>query len=328
MISFPQPPLAIEAGDPRTDSKAFRRTLGQFATGVTVITTHSDGKPVGVTANSFSSLSLSPPLVVWSIARSSSNFQAFSRASHFAISILGEDQIEISQRFSRSGEDKFAGVSWRPGAGDAPLIDGAVATLECSAERSYDGGDHIILVGRVLHHARYDGAALLYAQGQYGIVDEHPAFKKQADVTAPVADNASIRDLPLTTQLYLAHHQSSLAFERHRREEGISLAQSRVLSALTREPWLSLQTIARRVYLTRQTVEDAVGELLLRGCLHADDTGKLGLTEKGVVLTQSIRRRLEQYEAEQFAGIPAEQLAVTRDVLTRFINGLMDHDDK
>ncbi|MGK9055041.1 flavin reductase [Xaviernesmea oryzae] len=315
----------IEGGEPSEDPKAFRRTLGQFATGVTVIATEHQGRPVGVTANSFSSLSLDPPLILWSIARTSRSFSAFSAASHFCVSILGEYQIDVSQKLSSSKEDKFCDVSWRSGIGGSPVIAGAIATLECSTFAVHDGGDHIILIGRVLQHRRYPGRALLYAQGQYGVADEHPALRAQATTDPKAAQPArSLRDLPLTTLLYLAHHNSSAAFERHRREENISLTQSRILSALTRHSSLSRQAIVRQVYMTPQTVDDALSELLQRKCLNRDDDDRFGLSEAGQMLAHSIRMRLQEYEREQFAGIPADKLDIARDVLARFIDGLAE----
>ena len=317
------PAEAIEHGDPAADPRAFRRALGQFATGVTVIATQADGKPVGVTANSFSSLSLDPPLVLWSIARTSRSFATFSGAAHFCVSILAADQIDVSQKLSGASEDKFADVSWRPGTGGAPVIDGAAATLECSTETIYEGGDHIILIGRVVRYARYPGDVLLYAQGQYGIVEEHPAFKlEQGETVARPAGAPAGMETPVSTLLYLAHHYSSAAFEKYRREEGISLAQSRVLNALTRESPLSIERLAAGIYLTERATEDAVNELLQRGRLLRDVTGKLSLTGKGVELAQTIRRKVDSYERELFAGIAPDKLRSTKEVLLKFIDRL------
>ena len=314
----------IEGGEPSEDPKAFRRTLGQFSTGVTVIATERDGQPVGVTANSFSSLSLDPPLILWSIARTSRSFTAFSEATHFCVSVLGEHQIDVSQKLSSSRDDKFSEVSWQSGIGGSPVITGAIATLECSTFAVQDGGDHIILIGKVLRHRRHGGKALLYAQGQYGIVDEHPAFKAQAsDATVPKTVR-SLRELPLTTLLYLAHHNSSAAFERHRREEGISLTQSRILSALTRQSPMSRQALTRQVYMTPRTLDDALGELLQRGCLEEVGEDQFSLSDAGQRLASSVRMRVQEYEREQLAGIPAERLEITRDVLARFIDGLAE----
>lgn len=316
-------PEILEQGDPAEDAKAFRRTLGQFATGVTAITTATPDGPVGVTANSFSSLSLDPPLVLWSIARTSRSFGAFSEAAHFAISILGENQIDVSQKLSSSSDDKFNGLEWSPGKGGSPVIAGALATVECATETVHDGGDHIILVGRVLRHQRFAGKPLLYAQGQYGVVDEHPAFRTSANAAAPVGDTGpALAEQPLTTLLYLAHHYSSAAFDQHRREENISLAQSRILSELRRRPHLSRTALIGRVYLTEEKVNEALERLAQRAHIETDAQGLVSLTESGHAVAASIRRRVTAYEAEQFAGIPEDKLAITRDVLIRFINGL------
>lgn len=314
---------AIEEGDPALDARAFRRTLGQFATGVTIIATEADGRPAGVTANSFSSLSLDPPLVLWSIARTSRSFTTFCAAKHFAVSILTAEQIDVSQKLSSASEEKFSDVAWRPGIGGAPLIEEAAATLECSTETIYEGGDHIILIGRVLRYARYPGDVLLYAQGQYGIVEEHPALKlKQGGAPSRTESKTVGVESPISTLLYLAHHYSSAAFEKYRREEGISLAQSRVLNALTRESPMSIDRIAQQIYLTERTAEDAVNELLIRGSLVRDVSGKLSMTARGTELARAIRRKVGEYETELFAGITQEKIRATREVLLQFIDRL------
>lgn len=314
---------AIEAGDPALDARAFRRCLGQFATGVTVITTACGDTEVGVTANSFSSLSLDPPLVLWSIARTSRSYAAFEKSKHFAINILSTDQIDISQRFSSSETDKFAGIDWEPGVTQSPVLSGAAAVLECSTETIYDGGDHIILIGRVLRYARFGGKVLLYAQGQYGIAEDHPDVKKdsRADTSAP-ARTFGKGELPISTLLYFAHHYSSAAFEKHRREEGISLAQSRVIAALNDTPGMTFEALVGKVYLSELATEDALSILIERACVIRDVAGKLRLTDAGRKLLDAIRTRVAAYEAEQFAGVSDADLAVTRQVLTTFVKRL------
>lgn len=314
---------AIEEGDPLLDARAFRRCLGQFATGVTIITAENDGIRVGVTANSFSSLSLDPPLVLWSIARTSRSFAAFERSTHFAVNILTSDQIEVSQRFSSAEADKFAGVDWRPGTHGAPVIDGAAAVFECSTEQIYDGGDHIILIGRVHNYARYTGKVLLYSQGQYGIAEDHPDLKKEPVTDArPAARTFADGELPLSTLLYFAHHYSSAAFERHRREEGISLAQSRVISAINDAGRPSFEDLVGKVYLSEMATEDAVADLIERSCLERDISGRLSLTEGGNRLLVAIRSRVAEYEAEQFSEASPHEIAITRKVLSNFIRKL------
>ncbi|NNU81288.1 flavin reductase family protein [Halovulum dunhuangense] len=148
------------------DQRALRDALGCFATGVTVVTTMTPEGPLGITANSFASVSLDPPLVLWSPARRSSRFPAFEAATHFAIHVLAEDQLALAQRFARAGRD-FAGLALAAGLGDAPLLDGCAARFECAHAAGHDAGDHLIVVGEVLRLIRSDRRPLLFHEGRY-----------------------------------------------------------------------------------------------------------------------------------------------------------------
>ncbi|MNQ13209.1 p-hydroxyphenylacetate 3-hydroxylase, reductase component [compost metagenome] len=133
------------------EAKELRLALGNFATGITIVTTQDDRQqPIGVTASSFNSVSLSPPLVLWSIAKSAYSYTSFAQAEHFAVHVLGADQAALSDRFARASTDKFAGLNAATGLGDVPLLHGCLARFECATEHRYDGGDHMIIVGRVL----------------------------------------------------------------------------------------------------------------------------------------------------------------------------------
>ena len=152
----------------RFDRRDLRQALGQFATGVTVVTARtSSGRSVGMTANSFTSLSLDPPLVLWSVARSAPSCADFVDASHFAINVLGADQQHTSRQFSTPQADKFDGVAWRPGVTGVPLIDGAVAAFECRAMDVHQGGDHLIIVGEVERYHWCDRDPLVFHAGRY-----------------------------------------------------------------------------------------------------------------------------------------------------------------
>jgi flavin reductase (DIM6/NTAB) family NADH-FMN oxidoreductase RutF len=166
-------------GDPTAEPEAFRRCLGQFATGVTVVTANIRGELVGLTVNSFASVSLSPPLILWSINVSSSSYAKFSVADSFIINVLADDQIALSRHFGRSGGDKFSGVAWSEGLNGAPILDGVAAFFECSRESEHRGGDHLILVGRVQRAVQFDRSTLLFAQGRYRIAADHPGEEEQ-----------------------------------------------------------------------------------------------------------------------------------------------------
>jgi 3-hydroxy-9,10-secoandrosta-1,3,5(10)-triene-9,17-dione monooxygenase reductase component len=131
------------------DEAAFRRVLARFATGVVVVTGATEAGPAGLTCQSFSSLSLDPPLVLLSTARSSTTWPRIAATGRFAVNVLAADQQALSTRFAVSGGDKFAGQAWRTGALGNPLLDGAIAHVECDIDAVHDGGDHVIVVGRV-----------------------------------------------------------------------------------------------------------------------------------------------------------------------------------
>ncbi len=152
---------------PEADARAFRTALGRFATGVTIVTASSDEGPVGMTANSFASVSLDPALVLWSPAKSSSRFGHFVDAPHFAIHVLADDQRDLCAAFARS-KSAFEGADWGPGDYGVPLLGGCLARFECSLDAAHDAGDHVILVGRVRRACAREGAPLVFSSGQYG----------------------------------------------------------------------------------------------------------------------------------------------------------------
>ena len=150
------------------DPRQLRNALGRFPTGVTVITTRAPGgKREGLTANSFSALSLSPPLVLWSLVSKSASLPSFLASGHFAIHVLASSQQDISHRFATPSTDKFAGLAVEEGIGGSPLLPGVLAVFECSTERSQEAGDHVLFIGRV-HRIRYrDGDPLIFNAGRY-----------------------------------------------------------------------------------------------------------------------------------------------------------------
>jgi 3-hydroxy-9,10-secoandrosta-1,3,5(10)-triene-9,17-dione monooxygenase reductase component len=153
----------------RIDPLVFRQALGQFATGVTIVTTRApDGTPVGLTANSFTSLSLDPPLVLWSLARSARSREVFESSEHFAIHVLGADQLELSMRFASRSDTKFAGLMMAEGHGGVPLLANCAARFQCRKTEAIDGGDHRIYIGEVLELDHCACEPLLFHAGQYG----------------------------------------------------------------------------------------------------------------------------------------------------------------
>lgn len=154
--------------EPRIELDEFRRALGCFATGVAVVTTlDANGDWAGMTVSSFNSVSLEPPLVLWSIANDSVNYDTFMRAEHFAVNVLTIGQQALSSRFASRSADKFAGLGCREGLYGAPLLPEYAACFECRTENRYDGGDHKIIVGRVLRLDDRDEDPLIFYRGHF-----------------------------------------------------------------------------------------------------------------------------------------------------------------
>lgn len=149
------------------NARAFRDALGRFATGIAVITTETPDGPQGFTANSFASVSMDPPLVLWSPAKSSSRFAIFAGAQHYAIHILNADQSHLSNAFVRGGTG-FDGLEVARNHNGVTILPGTLARFDCVQHAAHDGGDHLIIVGRVLHCSMIEGAPLVFSQGGYG----------------------------------------------------------------------------------------------------------------------------------------------------------------
>jgi flavin reductase (DIM6/NTAB) family NADH-FMN oxidoreductase RutF len=165
------------------DATDLRRALGRFGTGVTIVSTlDAQGSPVGVTANSFSSVSLQPPIVLWSLRRASPSLAAFDATGRFVINVLALEQVELSRRFASAVPDKFTGVEHTPGLCGLPVLQGCAAVFECRTEQRLEVGDHILFLGRVESYGHRLGPTLLYCQGDYaqGVSLETSAARAKA----------------------------------------------------------------------------------------------------------------------------------------------------
>lgn len=171
---MPASRVHLQASSPSFSAPEFRAALGMFATGVTIVTARGPGgELIGLTASSFNSVSLEPPLVLWSLARAAGSMAALSTGSHYVINILAADQKELAERFSAKRAGRWLDVAWSPGVAGAPLLAGAAATFECFNRSRYEEGDHVIFVGEVERCAHRAGAApLLFHGGKF--YTEHP----------------------------------------------------------------------------------------------------------------------------------------------------------
>jgi len=161
--------MSTQAKPPLFSPHEFRAALGHFATGVTIVTCRDAERGlVGLTANSFNSVSLAPPLVLWSLAHKAASLMAMQRGTHYAVNILAADQQALAERFASKGVDRFAGIAWREGHCGAPILEGAAAVFECFNRSQYVEGDHTIFVGEVERCERRAGAQpLVFHEGRF-----------------------------------------------------------------------------------------------------------------------------------------------------------------
>ena len=299
--------------------RVFRRALGNFATGVTIVTARSpDGEQAGVTANSFNSVSLEPPLILWSIDKRSGSHAVFAAASHFAVHVLAAGQIELSNHFARPQDDKFAGIAHQHGLGGAPLLEDCAARFQCELHQQVDGGDHWILIGRVVAFDDFGRAPLLYHQGAYSMVLPHPRAAKKADPNAAPA--AGLRGRLVNHNLYYLMVQAVNAYQAsyapRQLVSGLSTSEARMLMVLEDSAGSHLDPVAlqREVAMPTREIEAALANLRAAGLVSAADDGTQ-LTEAGHAQTEQLWEIARQQQEAVFAGVSSEDLDTFRKVL-------------
>ena len=177
------------------DQSAFRDALGTFVTGVTIVTTYDgEGRPTGLTANSFNSVSLDPPMVLWSLSLGSRNLPVFRTAKAWAVHVLAADQQDLSNRFASRGSDKFEGLDCGSGPEGAPRIENCAARFGCTAKFEYEGGDHAIFLGEVVDFERTPAEPLIYHSGRHGRVMPAGDRPSDADTARLLAEGLILRD--------------------------------------------------------------------------------------------------------------------------------------
>lgn len=312
---------SLEHGDPAGDARAFRRCLGQYPTGVTVVTAQSGHEVVGMAVNSFAAVSLDPPLVLWSIRRESRSAEDFLQAGHFAVNVLATDQVEVSQRFGSGDPDRFTRTPWQPSLFGAPLLDGAIAHLECRTTVVHEGGDHLILVGQVLRYARFDGEPLVFSQGQYAVAQSHPCLVAASpDQAAGHPGSVQPEDTASFLRiLSLAHQRMSSQFDAHRQVLGLTPASTRVLHRLYLSP-CEIEVLERTTYLGHAAFEDALSELQASKDVARRPDGVLELTQAGRLKSEAVAQRSHQFTEEKLHDIAAADVVAARRVLLALQN--------
>lgn len=266
------------------DPQAFRAALGTFTTGVTIITTRgTDGAPVGVTANSFNSVSLNPPLVLWSLAKSARSLEAFSANQHWNVHVLSAAQEGLSGRFASQGEDKFGGIELDEGISNAPLLPGCTARFQCRTAFSYEGGDHVIFVGEVHAYDRSPEPPLVYQAGQYALAARKP--RSELRLAAPPPPECSYTEDLLGYLLGRAHYQMLFALRRMLADDALDEANFFLLSVLCIRDDLTLDELNGFVsYTGIEATAEMMAQLEARrfvACERRGDQNRYVLTADG-----------------------------------------------
>ncbi|GAA0796146.1 flavin reductase family protein [Marinobacterium sediminicola] len=263
------------------DSKAFRAALGTFTTGVTIITaTAQDGTRVGITANSFNSVSLDPPLVLWSLAKSANSLPVFTETKHWNVHVLSVEQESLSGRFASRGEDKFAGIELDDGLTDAPLLPGCTARFQCRTAFIHDGGDHLIFIGEVLRFDHNDLPPLVFQSGQYALTARKPREEIRLTRAEPPPECSYTEDL-LGYLLGRAHFQMVNRLKGLLDEQHLAQEQFFILSVLCIRDRLTLDDINEYIAYTGYTVDLNDMEVLITGGHVVIEDGRYRLTADG-----------------------------------------------
>ncbi|WP_421534789.1 p-hydroxyphenylacetate 3-hydroxylase reductase component [Pseudomonas marginalis] len=303
------------------DPRAFRRALGNFATGVTVVTAaDASGRKVGVTANSFNSVSLDPPLVLWSIDKRSSSHGVFEEASHFAVNVLAADQIDLSNNFARPKDDRFAEIAYAPGEGGAPVFADCAARFHCEKYQQVDGGDHWIMIGKVVAFDDFGRSPLLYHQGAYSMVLPHTRMTRR-DESQPPSSHFQGR---LNHNLYYLMTQAVRAYQSsyqpRQLSTGLRTSEARMLMVLENDARLSAGDLLREVAMPVREIDDAVANLKRKGLVDDDEHG-VRLTAAGIEQTEDLWAIAREQQEKVFAEFSQDQIDTFKTVL----KGLISH---
>ncbi|WP_449415889.1 flavin reductase [Ochrobactrum teleogrylli] len=276
-------------------------------------------QPTGMTINSFSSVSLDPPLILWSISNNSRAFSVFSIAAEFMVNILAWDQVDVARHFASSGPHRSNDAEFFMQKTEPLLLDGAVAHLECCLENTFDGGDHTILIGRVKSFHRNGGKPLLFVQGQYGVHEAHPDFiSENSSRTRQTESTVSSADI--LSEIFDARNLLSQRFEKYHLLEGISLAQNKVLRRIHDNPGSNRDMLLNKTFLGDLQLDEAISELLRKRWVRQDPEGRYTLTEQGLERREAIRNRWDEFQREQTHEINEPDISIARDVLNKIIN--------
>ena len=287
------------------DLAEFRRALAQFPTGVTVVsTTHADGSRVGLTASSFNTVSMQPPLILWSVARNTYCAGVFESAKCFVINVLGKHQVDISNGFASPVAERFSGVDHRQARCGCPVIADTAAWFECRTWNRYDGGDHMIVVGEVRDFQYSDAVMpLVFSRGSYAVSVPQPPADTHADRALPEDGFLSNYLLYQLHRIYGSY--SAELYPLLMTEFGVSPEEWRILTILADVGSIDLGSLSRLVSQPLKECRDCLIRLQRRGYLTVAGDSTVRIDGPGAQLTSQLIAFAKQHEQTVFGCLPA-----------------------
>lgn len=309
------------------DAREFRNALGSFATGVTIVTTcDGEGRDVGLTANSFNSVSLDPPMVLWSLAKTSTSLDVFSNAPHFAVHILAADQEHLSNRFAKKGIDKFAGLPLRRNAAGVPLLGGCTALFQCRTAYRYEGGDHVIFVGEVTAIEHLDKPPLVFHGGRYAIA-------RCKSPSSGALFEGAFSDTNIGHLVTRAYMQLVTPLRRNAELMGLSAPERYMMNVLMADAGHDLATINGIINHTGvQVTPECADTLVQRGFVEREmvegGVAKFRLTAEGRRVAVELLAAAKAVEADALVSLTEDEQRILCDLLMRLVAGISAKGDQ
>lgn len=317
--SDPRNSVVAPAG-PGIDSRTLRNAFGSFATGVTIVTTSGPaGADIGLTANSFSSVSLDPPMVLWSLARTSANIDVFRNSAHFAVHILSADQEALSARFASKVADRFEGLVLDRGPAGIPLLPDCMARFACKVAYQYEGGDHVIFVGEILDFSHSARKPLVFHGGRYGML-----LPRQITSAAdPLDAFSNLSSDDLLYQVSNAYFRTRQAVIDELKRHNWTADEYAVLSIVGQEDGLCLQEIVARsekfrgLGISEAIVQQLIARGLLREIESTDEQARVKLTPEGRVSVMQLSALRKASEADVQGSLDQSEVQLLKHLLAR-----------
>lgn len=301
---------------PPLDARALRNALGNFATGITVITAQSNtGEKVGVTANSFNSLSMDPPLILWSLDKRAGSYNVFSQTSHFAVNILAADQMATSNHFATKQVDKFASIDYEIGLGNAPLLKGCSARFQCSVYQKIDAGDHWLFIGKVEAFDEESKSGLCYHKGGYSMLVPHPGTHDSSTIE-PTNDQAGKLNDNILYLMLGAVQSYQKGYIPQQESLGFSSVASRILMNISDNKTVSASDLAENVFSPEVDIYHNLAMLAAKDYVTFTDNDQYALTAKGAQQAEKYWGLVTYYQNQLLSDYSADEVKLFKKMLS------------